>query len=550
MRPRLIVMVATAALGLGCLVPAAGAASAQAVAAVPLGGLIAIGDLSTDATSSYHGWNWANPDPVYLYDDSGELEVVRYDGTDDALTIDGYDPVTLQPVGAAHTVSLDGWPDWGGFYAGPDGYFYVLVGQENPDEDDNLDVVAVRRYDQSWNLVGTAYVKGSATQGSVKGIYSPFAAGAAHMVLDGNLLVVHMGRTIYAVQGVHHQVNLTFQVDVTTMTATTFDELGDVSYSSHSFQQLVAMNGSDLVMVDHGDAYPREIQLGVMAGFPSQRAVADYDLFDFNGAEGDNFTGASVTSLISGPQGVVVLGNSIPQPDAPNGPQGSDTQMRNAFAIAADPATGSHHVEWLTSFDADGTTTASELRSVQVGTDRYAVLYGVSSATSYQLVYQLFDSSGAVLASTTFPGVFYSTICDPVLIGHTAYWVGDEPGAGDNAPGYLYGLDVSDPSHPVLADTERTITPTPGTFTLRHAPRLGGVFSRGSEVWVRGLRWAPTPATTVYHWYRNGRLIPGAHGGEYRLRAADVGATLRATVTVSKPGYDTATASTPPRTAR
>lgn len=538
MRARVLTGLAlSATLAFGCLTQATAATTGVAV---PIGALRPVHSLSTTATSAYDGSPWASPDPAYLYaDPAGDLHVVTFDQSADALTIEGYDPSTLSVVGQPTTISLSGWPDWGGFYAGPDGDFYVLVGQPNHSEDDSKAVVAVRRYDSSWSLLGTAYVTGGATQGGVKGIYDPFAFSDPHMVLVGNRLVVHMARTIYAVQGVHHQVNLTFEVDVDTMVATTFDQLGGVSYASHSFQQLVAMSGTNLVMIDHGDAYPREIQLGVMAGYPDQRDVTDYDLFDFNGQEGDNFTGASVTSLISGPQGIVVLGDSIAQPDSPNGQLGSATEPRNAFAISADPATGAHTVQWLTSFASSGTTTAMEPRAVQVGDDRYAVLFGVQHGQSYQLEYRLVDSSGAVLASATFPNVFYATISDPVLDGQGIYWVGDEPGSGSSARGYLFGLDVTNPSAPVLTNSERTISPKPGTIALRAKPKLESVYRPRSSAVVTTGSWAPSAPIVAVQWYRNGQPVAGARGHRtsYRITPRDKGVRLSVKVTVGETGY-------------
>lgn len=503
---------------------------------LPAGALMKARPLTTAATSSYQDWNWANPDPVYVYSEqSGNLGVVTRDSRDNTLNIDTYDPATLTRTGEAVTVPLSGWPDWGGFYAGPDGYFYVLVGQENPSEDDNLDAVQVRRYDDSWKLIGTASVQGGATQGSVKGIYSPFDAGDAHMTLVGNRLVVHMARTIYAIQGVHHQVNLTFEVDVDTMTATTFDQLGEVAYSSHSFQQLVAMNGSDLVMVDHGDAYPRAIQLGVMAGYPDQRNVTTYDLLPFPGAEGNNFTGASVTDLISGPDGVLVLGNSIQQS---GGSLGSPDERRNAFAISADPADGNHTVHWLTAFSAEGSRGAMESRAVQVGEDRYAVLVGVQDGPHYRLEYRLIDSAGDVLASTSFPDVFYATICEPIVVGETIYWVGDEPTSSTSkTSAYLFGVDVSDPTTPVLTDVARAITPTPGTITVVSPPRLKGQFRVGEIVRTSRGEWSPAPTATRYRWYRNGHRIRGVHGAPYLIKRGDENRRLRVKATVTRVGY-------------
>ena len=418
-------------------------------ARLPAGAIAKLGRADWSETSPYGDEDWAAPDPIY-YDtgDSGDLSIVTPDSSAGTLHIDTYDPATLRRVGSRRSISLAGWPDWGGFYAGPDGCFYVLVGRGNDDEDDSRDVVAVRRYDAGWNLLGTAYVQGGATQGGIKGIYSPFDAGDPHMVLVGNLLVVHMSRLIYAIEGIHHQTNLTFEVDVDSMTATPFDELGSCAYCSHSFQQLVAMNGGDLVTVDHGDAYPRSIQMGVMAGYPDQRDVSTYDLFQFNGAIGNNYTGATVDDLVSGPSGIVVVGTSIPQPDAPKGRLGSWNERRNVYAIWADPSTGAHRLRWLTSYAPHGASNALEPRVVPIGADRYAVLFSVEGKGGYSMKYRLIDSAGSVLARGSFGGMYFCAASDPILIDSKIYWVGI--GAAASTSDYLFALNVSSPTAPRL----------------------------------------------------------------------------------------------------
>jgi hypothetical protein len=430
-----------------------GLASAQAgpAAGLPAGAIVKVGTDPRMVTSSYSGWNWARPDYVGYYSNGGRiLTVVSLKQAGDALSVQRVNLSTRGRVGAARSVSLAGWPDWGGFYAGPDRCLYVLCGRENPDEDDALDVVAVRRYDRAWRPLGTAYVKGSATQGGIKGIYSPFVAGSPQMVLSGKRLVVHMSRLIYGIGGVHHQVSLTFEVDVRSMTARTFDELGGCAYSSHSFRQLVTMNRGDLVTVDHGDAYPRAIQLGVMAGYPSRRTVATYDLFKFNGATGDNFTGATVTGLAGGPSGIVVVGTSIRQPDAPTGPLGSGGERRNVYLIRANPKTGAHTVRWLTGFSPDGAKEALEPRIVRVGQDRYAVLFSVEDGSARSLVYRLVNSAGVVLARKSFPAAYFCAASDPILVGNKVYWTGIGPGLTPSTTRYLYGLNVSNPKRPSL----------------------------------------------------------------------------------------------------
>ena len=149
-----------------------------------------------DAFNPDRSGNWAEPDYLACYTDgAGSIAVVTKRYTGDTLAIDTFNPRTLRRIGSRRSISLAGWPCWGGFYAGADGCFYVLVGRENPNENDDREVVAVRRYDRNWTLLGTAYIQGSSdlTGG---GIYSPFVGGAPHMVLVGERLVVHMGRLI------------------------------------------------------------------------------------------------------------------------------------------------------------------------------------------------------------------------------------------------------------------------------------------------------------------------------------------------------------------
>ena len=46
---------------------------------------------------------------------------------------------------------------YGGFYAGSNAY-YIVVGQNNTEEDDNLEVIRVIKYDTNWNRIGAAKI--------------------------------------------------------------------------------------------------------------------------------------------------------------------------------------------------------------------------------------------------------------------------------------------------------------------------------------------------------------------------------------------------------
>lgn len=144
-------------------------------------------------------------------------------------------------------------PIFGGYYAGADGN-YVVVGQRNPSEDDNAEVIRVIRYDKNWNRIGACSIYGSETWG-------PFDAGSLSMVETGGKLYIHTCHSMYDFgDGVHHQANCTFVVQESDMTlAEPYSDAGTESagYVSHSFMQKIATDGDYIYRMDLGDTYPR-----------------------------------------------------------------------------------------------------------------------------------------------------------------------------------------------------------------------------------------------------------------------------------------------------
>ncbi|WP_040562981.1 hypothetical protein [Kineosphaera limosa] len=437
-------------------VSASGGAPLVASAAVswPLPGALARVDVARTPDATVYDWvNWASPDDVfYTTDRSGNLVVVARTPKGDALRIDTFDPRTYAKVGASRSISLSGWSEWGGFYAGPDGHFYVLVGQLNEAQNDAIDVAAVRRYDPQWSLVGTATIKGGATQ-LFKGLWEPFGASAAHMALVGDRLVVHMGRGMYRTNdGLRHQSNFTFEVHVPTMAATTFDDAaGSIwksPYVSHSFQTLVTTFESSLVLLDHGDAYPRALRMHVFKGYPSSRDFTAFDVMSFNGAAGDNATGTAITGLVSGPQGVLVVGNTVRHDDAPRGTFHRD-ERRNAFLLWVNPHTQNQRMQPLTQFSPAGADIVGHPRIAAVAQDRWAVIFNVERSGAHRTEYRLVDSAGQVHASASFAALYFPAGSEPLRLGSKIVWVGGDP-KSDTGEAHLFGIDITDPARPSI----------------------------------------------------------------------------------------------------
>lgn len=85
--------------------------------------------------------------------------------------------------------------------------------------------------------------------------------------------------------------------------------------------------------------------------------------------------------------------------------------------------------------------------------------------------------------------------------------------------------------------TSEAVTVRPGVLQMASGPRLSGDARVGGELTVSHTVVQPESATTSYQWFRGGRPITGATSRTYRPVAADLGATLRAEVSATAPGY-------------
>ncbi len=406
---------------------------------------------------------WANPDQAFYYRDAGGRLVVLthvhvMDGL--TLTLHTFDPVTFARV-STRRVSIADFPEFGGFLAGADGNLYVALGRRNLEESATRTVVVVRKYSRSWQLLGEARIPGGVSQGH-PGISEPFVGGVGRMALCGTTLVLHMARQLFrSADGLRHQMNLTVSVDTASMTARSFqDAYGTYSYASHSFNQLVACRGGDLVLADHGDAYPRAIVAGVMRGFPpaGSARMDQRILWQLPGRTGDNYTGTRLTGLGLTGTSYLAVGSSVPHRNPVRGLTGSqDSLPRNVYLIRAPLGPGPPTFTWLTTIT-DASSDASEPRLVRLGEDRFAVLFtittGQGTSPKRTMHYRLVDAAGTVLAAKSWPGRVFHPGSDPIRISSRLIWA---QRAQNTQVGYLYTLDVANPSNPRLSMTPAAV---------------------------------------------------------------------------------------------
>jgi surface antigen len=96
----------------------------------------------------------------------------------------------------------------------------------------------------------------------------------------------------------------------------------------------------------------------------------------------------------------------------------------------------------------------------------------------------------------------------------------------------------------VGATSAATAPVVPGTFAVTAPAAVTGVARLGETLTFDPGSFTPSDGEVSVQWLRGGVPVEGATGSTYTLTRADLGARVRATMQVSKPGYTTLTGTT------
>lgn len=334
------------------------------------------------------------------------------DSSPQKVIIEDYD--SAFQIQSAKEIDME-LPIWGGFFAGKD-YNFLVFGQENPNKNDNQEVIRVVKYSKDWKREGSASLYGANTT-------IPFYAGSLRMTQYGNMLYIRTSHEMYN----GHQANLTFSVRISDMTITDqFSEVMNINsgYVSHSFNQFITTDGSTLLAADHGDAFPRSISLMKYkkeAG--NDTFTADYgydfcdyvDVFPIQGSAGTNDTGVSAGSLVVSDSSYLVAGNSVPQ-DSTYHVFGT----RNIFVTSTpknqfDEAHTKIH--WITNYKDGEKVSVSNPYMIKIDNQRILLLYTVNN----QIQYTYLDGAGNKISDIyTMEGMLSD--CQPILSQDKIIW--------------------------------------------------------------------------------------------------------------------------------
>ncbi|MEE3377450.1 MAG: hypothetical protein VZR35_03120, partial [Lachnospiraceae bacterium] len=406
-------------------------------------------------------------------------------------------------------------PIYGGFYAAGNAYYY-LSGQNNYDEDNNVEVFRITRYDTSWKRLGSVSLKGSNT-------YIPFDSGSARFASYGNYLFIRTSHEMYHdSEGIHHQANVTMKINTSTMKIESSNTgVGHITlgYVSHSFNQFIIVDDAGYVVgLDHGDVHPRGAILGrykttaesvSVGGYNSYEAISTLNYYgDKNDSMGSTLGGLSFSN-----SNYLTAGSSTRQ-------DGSDDTVRNVY-VSVNPRSGfpgATQIKWLSSYEAQGTFTAGNPHLVKINDNKFLVLWEEASGEgSYSRKwngcchYAFIDGSGNVTSSGSFDGMLSD--CAPIVNGSKVVWYVTDK---DQTRFYEFGMDGS------VVVSDHTIT-------------IGSAKNEASGI---RLSWENSGSTGYYNVYRRDNSYYGMDWStDWALIKTVKGASFTDTSAVGGNGY-------------
>ena len=307
-------------------------------------------------------------------------------------------------------------PIFGAFYDSGNNY-YVLSGQENPKQNDSLEVFRITKYDKNWNKIKSCGLYGANTT-------VPFDAGSARMTHSGDHLLVRTCHEMYkSSDGNNHQSNVTIEVDIPSMTITdSYTGVMNVEYGyvSHSFNQFIKTDGTHIVALDHGDAHPRSaVLVKYNSDFTTGKFFPSYyekggniDVVTYPEYTSGhyNYTGAAIGGFDVSSSSYIVAQSTVDL-DYIN-----TSKTRNVYVSAVSKDLSTNKLNKITSY-AEGTDSASAPQLVKINDNSFLLLWARDTKVSCVKL----NADGTVNGSIhTFEGSLSD--CQPVVKNGRAVW--------------------------------------------------------------------------------------------------------------------------------
>lgn len=371
--------------------------------------------------SSYYS-RWHDVMSTYLFEDeSGQLVLLEADEQVVIKTLDASFRVKNQKKLPMEL------PIFGGFFSG-EKYHFIVFGNTNHEENDQKEVIRVVKYDKAFKRLGSVSIRGGESYTVV-----PFDAGSLRMAEEGNQLVVHTARLRYLTpDGLNHQSQLTLLIDTHQMKATNYLGAFQANHVSHSFDQYAAFDAGNLVLLDHGDAYPRSVALSKSNG---NERFTSIDLFKIPGLIGANQTGVSLGGFEVSKTHYLVAMNTLDHDRVTfydSFDMGIALDQRDVIiaSLAKNQNSGFATKHIVHGKYIDTNRFGSVPRLVKITEDRFLLLWEEFLAVKDKAPISLgvqsvwVDASGHPVSQQTFYPFFKLSYMQPILHGNAIVWAG------------------------------------------------------------------------------------------------------------------------------
>lgn len=263
-------------------------------------------------------WNYNGGSYLYVNESGGLTRVLRdspgWFSGNKIIYVENYDSSFKLQTRYEIAGELN---SFGCFFAGAE-YNYMVFGQENPNENDSVEVIRVVKYSKNWERLGQASIYGANTT-------IPFRSGACRCAESGGMLYIRTCHQMYkSSDGKNHQANMMLVIRESDMTLTDKNwgvSFLDTGYVSHSFDQYVLTDQEgNVVALDLGDAYPRAVVLTRFNGKAGKETLevshspwisahqsnaSNATIQKISGNIGDNYTGVSIGGFAETTSGYV-----------------------------------------------------------------------------------------------------------------------------------------------------------------------------------------------------------------------------------------------------
>ncbi len=236
-------------------------------------------------------------------------------------------------------------PIFGGYFSGSE-YNYLALGKTNEAESDSNEILRVIKYTKDWEKIDAASVYGANTT-------IPFYFGSLRMVENDGKLYIHTCHEMYTSEdGLNHQANMLYTVDENNMDVidSGYYVSAYIGYTSHSFNQFIQTDGGNIYNVDHGDAYPRGIQLSsysTSGNMYSGKETLTFEIYGDISKTDYQHTGVSVGGFELSSDMCIIAANSIQQNETAFNDKNSP---RNIFITITDKDLNSSETKWITNY--------------------------------------------------------------------------------------------------------------------------------------------------------------------------------------------------------